>query len=1167
MPGDYTRVSFDPRNDYSSVLLQQGRVTLDADVNEQVDLLDRRLRAEVVDTLARGVISRETPGAFLLTFAGGDLQIAPGRALVHGLLAENHGADPLAYDPVLGEQRGTNPIPYKQQPYLPDPDPLPASGTMLAYLDVWQREVSCLEEHEIVEQAVAVDTTTRRQTAWQVKFVEAADGDTCASENPAYDNATAPSAGRLSSGAVGVPASTEPCTIAPFGGFRGLRDRFYRVEIHDPGPLGTATFKCSRDNASLGATVLDIDAARTEIHLSRLGRDGVQRIAVGDWLEVTDDHRELHGEPGDLRQVVLVDEALAIVTLSAALTAGDFDATKPERHTRVVRWDQSGAAVDAAGGVVKVPAGGGGSPVALEDGVQVTFGVVTAGGSFRVGDHWQFAARTADASVEELVEEPPAGVLHHHMKLGVVTFPGTVLDCRPSGPVDEDCGCGCDVCITPESHASGALTIQAAVNQVRGTGGKICLTVGVYRLQEPVIIDRASSLHIEGRGWRTVVLAGRSGPAFVVERSIGVTIDLLTVVTASVSRRGQTAIGTAIALRTTAATLIERCVLLQLGLLEREPPDVPDEPRDPHPDDPEEPEDPCPPEELKPFPGKVRRLRDLRAPLGAKGTGGPLIALDGLVLETRIAENVLVGATGIGVLGADLGDPVTTDPDAGVKQSPAELTHVTPWVSSAEGRERTSYLLSFDLVIEDNLLVCWLTGVSLEGFTAHQGETRIRGNQALVCVRAGIATTGLVGSGGRVDIACNIVRVLGIGIAFAGDDTRVVENDVRLLTGVTRTRKEGTLTGLATTMSRDSGLLSESVSRVAAYLRLFGGDGIVAVPGIRPTGIDRALVRGNRVIEVLGSGILVQTHIVSGQITGNVIQQTGGMGIRMDRQSSADELVVGGNQLFLVNRLVPDERLSVAAAIVLLNSYEVAVHDNQIRRVGPREVVSGRFGVLVTGSTVVRVGTNSVHDVGIEELPGSAIAGAIAIAGAFARADVHDNTVRRGPRSLELQEASGGWTGISVLGSVLADDSVEIHVREAFEQVDPNAYVAGKERVYAVNAAIGRIAVVGERRGSVGVSGNVTDGYGRSFGISIIAGACVVAENRVTVTGRGDDQFAAVRVKAESAAVSANHVLTRREQPSISVDAGPVTVLGNITSSPILLNGGTLPAPWAALNA
>ena len=42
MSGDYSRVRFDPKNDFSGVLMQQGRVQLDADWNELVALLDRR---------------------------------------------------------------------------------------------------------------------------------------------------------------------------------------------------------------------------------------------------------------------------------------------------------------------------------------------------------------------------------------------------------------------------------------------------------------------------------------------------------------------------------------------------------------------------------------------------------------------------------------------------------------------------------------------------------------------------------------------------------------------------------------------------------------------------------------------------------------------------------------------------------------------------------------------------------------------------------------------------------------------------------------------------------------------------------------------------------------------------------------------------------------------
>ena len=43
MTGDYTRFSFDPRKRYSGVLMQQGRVQLDSDWNEEIDILRRRI--------------------------------------------------------------------------------------------------------------------------------------------------------------------------------------------------------------------------------------------------------------------------------------------------------------------------------------------------------------------------------------------------------------------------------------------------------------------------------------------------------------------------------------------------------------------------------------------------------------------------------------------------------------------------------------------------------------------------------------------------------------------------------------------------------------------------------------------------------------------------------------------------------------------------------------------------------------------------------------------------------------------------------------------------------------------------------------------------------------------------------------------------------------------
>ena len=168
MGGDYSRVRFDPKNDFSAVLMQQGRVQLDADWNELATLIERRWRAETTDVIGRGTVPQETPDGFRIQIASGGLTIGRGRIYVDGLLAENHGIPPFEFDPVLAEMRGTLPLSYVDQPYFPNVAavaPAPTTGgPHLVYLDVWRREVSFVEDPNLIEKAVGVDTTTRWQT-------------------------------------------------------------------------------------------------------------------------------------------------------------------------------------------------------------------------------------------------------------------------------------------------------------------------------------------------------------------------------------------------------------------------------------------------------------------------------------------------------------------------------------------------------------------------------------------------------------------------------------------------------------------------------------------------------------------------------------------------------------------------------------------------------------------------------------------------------------------------------------------------------------------------------------------------------------------------------------------------------------------------------------------
>jgi Family of unknown function (DUF6519) len=551
MGADISRVRFDPLRDFAGVVLQQGRLLLDADFNELVALLDRRLRAETIDLTSFGPdpdhageswVPRQTPDGFRVTASGGKLTIGRGRMYVDGLLAENHGDPANGFDPLLSEHTGTADTPYDAQPYWPTPDALPGGGPHLAFLDVWEREVTALEDPDLVEIAVGVDTTARAQTAWQVRVLPNTGNAGCDSDDdeiPGWVDTIAPSAGRLTSGTIDVTGDDDPCELPPEGGYRGLENQTYRVEVHDAGAPGTATFKWSRDNGSVAIPVVEM-VSTTVLRLATVGKDDVLRVSTNDWVEILDDHYELNQKPGVLRKVT-VDDAARTITFSGAIPtdlrpANADDAAK--RHLRVRRWDQAGAIKDGAGnqltdldasgasGLITVPASAA-TNVVLEHGVVVSFSLASGGsGRFRSGDFWIFAARTADASVEELDAAPPLGIHHHYARLGFVTFPGSQTDCRRFWPPLGDGGdsCECSVCVHPGEHP----TLQEAVDQLKTTGGTICLSVGVHDLGAGVNVTGARSLRIKGQGPATVLVS--RGTALTIEQSLAVTVENLAIV-------------------------------------------------------------------------------------------------------------------------------------------------------------------------------------------------------------------------------------------------------------------------------------------------------------------------------------------------------------------------------------------------------------------------------------------------------------------------------------------------------------------------------------------------------------------------------------------------------------------------------------------------------------
>src|SRR6185436_14626769 len=210
MKGDFSRFTFDRRKHYAGVRLQQGRVQLDADWNEQDDI-DAYHRHTLTTYLIGRSGAPEIDGGFDLKVTGNKPRITPGRYYVDGLLCENEEE-----------------VPIDGQPDLPGFVLPTTAGSYLAYLDVWQRSVTALEDHLLLEPALSgADTAARVRTVWQVKLLKVTETVFPPGWEP--DSRPRPT---LSVRAVGAPTENQ----------------LYRIEVHKPGKLGEATFKWSRDN-------------------------------------------------------------------------------------------------------------------------------------------------------------------------------------------------------------------------------------------------------------------------------------------------------------------------------------------------------------------------------------------------------------------------------------------------------------------------------------------------------------------------------------------------------------------------------------------------------------------------------------------------------------------------------------------------------------------------------------------------------------------------------------------------------------------------------------------------------------------------------------------------------------------------------------------------------
>ncbi len=432
MKADTTRSTFKQTKHYSGVLMQQGRVQLDADWNEQIDITGHRIETETIDVIGNCGAPMHDAGFHIVANANdltaeekklpenqnppalgaNDLLISGGRYYVDGILCENDSI-----------------VAYTKQPDLPNPTAVNQAGTYLAYIDVWSRHMTAVEDPSIREVALGgPDTTTRSKTIWQVKLLRVGDANlnaNCATVFQAWNDEIAAGTGKLAAKAATSAPSNDPCIVAPGAGYRRLENQHYRVEVHDKGSLGTATFKFSRDNGSI-VTKWESQAVN-DLTVSNAGRDDVLKFAAGNWVELSDDTSDLLSTPGTLVQLAKVEGNVLTINPASAIPAGPINIANFPMNPKVRRWDMAA--------LVKP---NNQNWLDLEAGVQVHF----TNGTYKTGDYWLIPARTATADVEWPIDpstnqpatQLPFGIKHHFCRLAILQLAsGTwtkLSDCR-----------------------------------------------------------------------------------------------------------------------------------------------------------------------------------------------------------------------------------------------------------------------------------------------------------------------------------------------------------------------------------------------------------------------------------------------------------------------------------------------------------------------------------------------------------------------------------------------------------------------------------------------------------------------------------------------------------------------------------------------------------------
>ncbi len=537
---DISRVNFDPRKHYASVRMQQGRVLMDDDWNENERIDKEEQRRTQVDVVGGYGIPDDGFRISGVSTAGGaiDFTIKAGTAYLGGIRFQMDEDETFRLQKDwLQKEDSTDPIPGEG-----DGDDLPFSGERfdLVYLEGWQQAVSAVEDSSLLEAALGgPDTTTRVRNMRRVKLFKDVDTTECAiawkrlrtewvaqqlgQVNAAYERE---SDMRMTVSFIDAEPEDNLCSPVVAGGYLGAENQAIRVQLTGPN-----RFTWGFDNAAPlyrvqlsadGRTVTMLTRPKDQYHWPLTD----QVIEILPWSAALQD---LPTIPAESEKVAELNGFLAKVDASFNPDAGTFTLASALPVNFGTQWTNRSDKADLEHPAVfyymRVWNRGGdlaspvelsytaGSAVALGNtGLEVSF----TGNNWVTGDFWVIAARpeTPDRVVPWELETglPPHGLRRFFAPLAIIRW--AFVNDQLTGQVVHDCRrkfrplteqeCCCTFTVGDGISSKGDFdSLQEAVDNLPEDGGKICLLPGFHNAN--VVIEQRRQITISGCGEQSVL--------------------------------------------------------------------------------------------------------------------------------------------------------------------------------------------------------------------------------------------------------------------------------------------------------------------------------------------------------------------------------------------------------------------------------------------------------------------------------------------------------------------------------------------------------------------------------------------------------------------------------------------------------------------------------------